>query len=246
MSSRLAALEVDDDVVVVLLGDGPLLAGLDPGVLEVVQEVLRLVLEAEDPDLGADLDVAERHADDPVADVDRMPVRARLRVADRGEHARLQHGRHRVLEPLRLLVHLVPRDPEDVGEKALDQPVAADDALGVLAPVVGEGEHLVGSARDVAVALEPADHLVHGRRGELHGARDVGPRHGQAGLLEPEDRLQVLLFGDRGVIMRHEPDPISPTTRCPSPRCVARASSMNARVAGERCALRRVTKAKVS
>jgi hypothetical protein len=41
----------------------------------------------------------------------------------------LEHGRHRVLEALGLLVDLVPRDAEDVGEEALDEPVAADDAL---------------------------------------------------------------------------------------------------------------------
>ena len=70
-----------------------------------------------------------------VAGVDRVAVRAGLRVADRGEHALLEHRRHRVLEALGLLVDLVPRDPEDVGEEALDQPVAADDALGVLAPL---------------------------------------------------------------------------------------------------------------
>ena len=224
--------------------------GSMPGVLEVVQQVLGLVLEAHDADPRADLDVAERHADDAVADVDRMPVRARLGVADRGEHARLEHRRHRVLEPLGLLVHLVPRDPEHVGEEALDQPVAADDALGVLAPVLGEGEHLVGAARDVAVALEPADHLVHGRRRELHRARDVRPRHRQAGLLEPEDGLEVLLLGDGGVVVRHAVILSSARlTDAPAAhrrRCAARPASMNARVAGESCALRRVTKANVS
>ena len=111
--------------------------------------------------------------------------------------------RHRVLEPLGLLVDLVPRDPEDVGEEALDQPVAADDALGVLAPVVGEGERLVGGPGDVAVALEPADHLVDRRRGQLHGARHVGARHRQTGLLEPEDGLEVLLLGDGRVVVGH-------------------------------------------
>ena len=77
-----------------------------------------------------------------VAGVDRVAVRTGLGVADGGEHARLQHRRHRVLEPLGLLVDLVPRDPEHVGEEALDQPVAADDALGVLAPVLGEASAL--------------------------------------------------------------------------------------------------------
>ena len=69
-------------------------------------------------------------------------------------------------------------------------------ALGVLAAGVGERDRLVAGARDVAVALEPADHLVDGRRRELHRARDVGAGHRQAGLVEPEQRLEVLLLGD--------------------------------------------------
>ena len=68
--------------------------------------------------------------------------------------------------------------------------------LGVLEPGGGERDRLVGGAGDVAVALEPPDHLVHGRRRELHRARHVGAGHGQPGLLQPEDRLQVLLFGN--------------------------------------------------
>ena len=97
--------------------------------LEVVQQVLGLVLEAQHAHARADLDVGERHAAEPRPGDDRVPVRAGLGVADRGEHAFLEHRRHRVLEPLRLLVHLVPGHAEHVGEEALDQAVAADDAL---------------------------------------------------------------------------------------------------------------------
>ena len=66
------------------------------------------------------------------ADLDRVAVRAGLRIADRGKHALFEHRRHRVLHALGLLVDLVPRDPEHVGKEALDQAVAADDRLGVL------------------------------------------------------------------------------------------------------------------
>ena len=59
-------------------------------------------------------------------------VGARLRIADGGEHALLEHRRHRVLEALGLLVDLVPRDLQHVGEEALDEPVAAHDPLGVI------------------------------------------------------------------------------------------------------------------
>ena len=98
-----------------------------PGSLEVVEELFGLVLEAKDRDLRAGLDVGEENALLASPLHDRMAVRAGLGVADGGEHALLEHGGHRVLHPLGLLVDLVPRDAQDVGEEALDQAVAADD-----------------------------------------------------------------------------------------------------------------------
>src|SRR5215216_3262905 len=132
-----------------------------------------------------------------------MPVRARLRIADGAEHALLDDGRHPVLEPLRLLVHLVPGNVEHVGQKALDQPVAAHNAGGVLLAGVGELERLVGAARDITVCLEASDHLVDRRRGHLHGPRHVGPCDRQAGLLEPVNDLEVLLLGNGDLLLRH-------------------------------------------
>jgi hypothetical protein len=108
-----------------------------------------------------------------------------------------------VLEALGLLVDLVPGDAEDVGEEALDHPVPAHDRGGVAVALLGELERLVGGLAHVPVGLQPADHLVDGRCGELHGAGDVGARDRQARLLEPEDRLEVLLFGDRRLLARH-------------------------------------------
>ncbi len=108
-----------------------------------------------------------------------------------------------MLQALGLLVDLVPRDPEDVGEEALDQAMAADDRLRVVATVVGEAKRLVVGAADVAVALEPADHLVDGRRRELHRPGDVGPGDRQPGLLEPEHDLEVLLLSDCRVVLSH-------------------------------------------
>ena len=100
-----------------------------------------------------------------------------------------------MLEPLGLLVHVVPRDADDVGQEPLDQPVAADDRLRLLEPVVGEPQRLVLRARDVAVLLEAADHLVHGRRREPHRAGDVRARDRQLRLHQPVDDLEVLLLG---------------------------------------------------
>ena len=186
-------------VLGVLGGDLARQPGVDAAVLEVVQQVLGLVLEAQDRDLGAELAVGQRHAVDALADPDRVAVRAGQRVADARAHVGLEARRHRVLEVLGLLVHLVPRHADDVGQEALDHPVAADDALGVGAAGLGEADRAVGVAADVAVALEPADHLRDGRRRELHRAGEVGGGHRQAGLEQPEQRLEVLLLGVGGL-----------------------------------------------
>src|SRR5207302_2695076 len=70
--------------------------------------------------------------------------------------------------------------------------------------VVGERKRAVLLARDVAVLLEAAHHLVNGWRRDLHRARHVRAGDGQARLLEPEDRLEVLLLGGRGLLAGHD------------------------------------------
>ena len=138
--------EADDDLVLARSSRASPRGRVEPGVLQVVEELLGLVLEPQHVDRGAGLDVGEQHAVLARALDDRVAVRAGRRVADRRQHPLLEHRRHRVLEPLGLLVDLVPGDAEDVGEEALDQPVAADDRLGVVAPLVGERQRLVVGA----------------------------------------------------------------------------------------------------
>ena len=70
--------------------------------------------------------------------------------------------------------------------------------------LLGERDGLVAGARDVAVALEAPDHLVDGRSGQLTSAGDVRPGHRQSGLEEPEEGLEVLLFGEGGLGTRHD------------------------------------------
>ena len=127
-----AVVRDDDDLVIARALELAVQPGVQAALLEVVQELLGLVLEAQHRDLGAGLDVGEQHAVLACPLDERVAVRAGRRVADRREHALLEHGRHRVLESLGLLVDLVPRDPEDVGEEALDQAVATDDRLRVV------------------------------------------------------------------------------------------------------------------
>ena len=185
----------DGHVLAVVGGDLALQPGLDARALEVVQEILGLVLEPQDRHLGAWLAVCQRDSVDPLPDPDRMAVRTRLGVPHGGADVRLEPRRHRVLELLRLLVDVIPRNADDIGEEPLDHPVAADDRLGVLAPGGGEVDRPPGVTNDVPVALEPSEHLVHGRRRQLHRPRQVGAGHRQARLEQPEQRLEVLLFG---------------------------------------------------
>ena len=64
-------------------------------------------------------------------------------------------------------------------------------------------QRLVLGARDVAVLLEPAQHLVDRRRRELHRARDVRAGDRQLRLHQPVDDLEVLLLGRCRVLCCH-------------------------------------------
>src|SRR5438270_13298 len=188
---------LEHDPLIVALGEHPLEARLEPRVLEVVQNALALVLEAQHRHRRPHLHVGERHAFEARACHQRMPVRARVSAADRREHALFEVRRHRVLEPLGLLVHLVPRHAEDVREETLDQAMAAHDLRRVRRAGCRERDRALAVARDVPVVLEAHDHLVHRRRRELHRARDVRAGHRQARLLKPVEALQVLLLSYR-------------------------------------------------
>ncbi len=88
----MAALGGDDgDAVLAGALDRALQARIESGVLEVVQQLLGLVLEAQHVDLGAGLDVGEQRALLAGALDDRVAVGAGRRVADRGAHPLLQH-----------------------------------------------------------------------------------------------------------------------------------------------------------
>ena len=73
----------------------------------------------------------------------------------------------RVAELVGVHVRLGRRVAHEVGEEPLDDPVLADDALGPLAPGLGEDRLLLLAALDEPVRLEPLQHLA-GR-----GARDA-------------------------------------------------------------------------
>src|SRR4051812_8937670 len=76
--AHLVPVGLEHDLVAVVLAQRGRQPRLETLVLQVVQEVLGLVLEAQDPHRRARLDVGQRHALDARAGDDRVPVRARL------------------------------------------------------------------------------------------------------------------------------------------------------------------------
>ena len=100
-----------------------------------------------------------------------------------------------MLERVRLLVHLVPRDAEDLHEEGLDQAVAGDDAARRGLAHVGEAQALALVAHDEAVVDEAPHHLERRRLRDAHRAGQVGLRGVDARLVHPEELLEVLLDG---------------------------------------------------
>ena len=90
--------------------------------------------------LTADVDLAERHRRRRlvVGAGDGVAVRAGGGLAQHAVHGQLDAVGDDVLPLAGLLVGLGPRQPEDVGEEALGQAVAADDRLGEGLAVGGE------------------------------------------------------------------------------------------------------------
>ena len=74
-----------------------------------------------------------------------------------------------------LLVGVGPREPEDVGEEALGQAVAAHDLLGQVAAPLRLSLILPLADGDEALVLHALDHLRHRRPGDLRGDRRCGP-----------------------------------------------------------------------
>ena len=124
-----------------------------------------------------------------------MPVRARRDADEQRAHALLEVLGDAVLERVGLLVHLVPRDAEDLHEERLDQAVARDDAAAERLALLGEREALALVAHDQAVVDEAPHHLERGRLRDAHRTREVGLRGVDAGLVHPEELLEVLLDG---------------------------------------------------
>jgi hypothetical protein len=89
-----------------------------------------------------------------------------------------------------------PRQPEDVGEQALGQPVAADNLLGQ-PPAVGREVDGRAVDRHEALDLHALDHLGHRRPGDVQPLGDPCLDDVDVVFLQLPDRLAILL--ERGV-----------------------------------------------
>src|SRR6266542_3793036 len=71
-------------------------------------------------------------------------------------------------------MRLAPAQPEDVGQQALGEHVAADDALGHVAALIGEVDHFVLVQRHQPIADHPLQRRGHSRRGHPHALGQPG------------------------------------------------------------------------
>ena len=162
------------------------------------------VLHPLDPELPTDRRVGEPGA--PALDVrlagprDRVAVRVVGRPAEQFVDAVEQPVGHRVLQGVRLVVHLVRGEPDDADQESLQQPVPADHVPGVPGAVRRERRPVV-RALDEPVLGEPAEHRGHGRCGDAQMAGQRGGGHLVATARQHEDGPQRV-FGRGG---GHEP-----------------------------------------
>ena len=135
--------------VVVPSGDAavivPAAAGHDVGLLEELEQAggeLQLLGDAADREAAADGDLAQRRARPARRSRrrDRVAVRAGGGVAEHPDDGLLDRLGDDVLPLAGLLVGVGPGQPEDVGEEALGQAVAAHDPLGEALPVRREAD----------------------------------------------------------------------------------------------------------
>ena len=112
-----------------------------------------------------------------------------------------------MLEPVRLLVHLMPRHVQHIDQQPLGEPVPAHHAGRREPAPVGQPHDALLVEADEALTLQACNGLRHSR------GRDAEPLHqprahdGHAGLLELVNRLEVVLHGRRVLASDHAVDP---------------------------------------
>ena len=145
--------------------------------------------------LDADPELLVRHLAQLVQPGDRVAVGRLAVVADHGEDLALDPLGHDVLPAARLLVDVLPLQPDDVDEQALGEAVLAHDAGGDQPALVGELEVAVAREGEQAVALHAGHGLRHRRARVAQALGDPGAQGDDPLLHELVDRAQVHLGG---------------------------------------------------
>ncbi len=127
---------------------------------------------------------------------DRVAVRIVRRVSELLVDLRLELLGQRVLEQLRLGVHLVEGETEPVDEVALEQAVMAKHLERPEAALVGQRDAAIGQPLDEPELVQALGHRRRRRCADTHAPRERGRRDAFPGGLEDVDRLQVVLYGD--------------------------------------------------
>ena len=107
---------------------------------------------------------------------DRVAVGRLGRVVEELEQPALDGLGHHVLPAARLLVHLLPGQPDHVGEQPLGEPVLAHHPGGEPHALVGQLEVAVALDGDQPVALHPGHGLRHRRPALVQPLGDPGPQ----------------------------------------------------------------------
>ncbi|EOD63272.1 hypothetical protein H480_37875 [Amycolatopsis vancoresmycina DSM 44592] len=126
---------------------------------------------------------------------DRVAVGGGGRVVEQLDQLALDGLAHHVLPPARLVVHVLPFEPDHVDEEALGEAVLAHHRDGEFAAVVGQLEVPVVGHHDQPVPLHPGDGLAHGRAALLQALGDPGAQRNDTLFFELVDGTQVHLGG---------------------------------------------------
>jgi hypothetical protein len=124
---------------------------------------------------------------------DRIAMRIRHGVSERGGHALDQRVRDRVLEALGLGMYRVPAVAEKPDQIGLDQPMTTHHPQRRQPPRLGQLDTLVGDVLEQTKLRETLDHAADGRRRQLQQVGDVAGGGKTAFRAEPVDRLEIIL-----------------------------------------------------
>src|SRR5438067_1415936 len=128
---------------------------------------------------------------------DGVPMRVELWPPKELEDARLHALGDDVLEPLGLVVDLIPAVTEHLDEEHLHQPVVADELKGDPPAFAGQLLAAVPVVLDQALGAELGDHLAHRRRGDAEPLGEVAGRDRTLVSMQLIQGLEVMLLRAR-------------------------------------------------